>query len=77
VPEPFVSQLKARGDTFVVAPYQNTIPGLATLTDVHHHQTQHEQPAVVNDFAAAMKETLAWAKDPANNAACARRSRRT
>ena len=32
VPEPFVSQLKGRGDTFVVAPYQNTVPGLATLT---------------------------------------------
>ena len=69
VPEPFVSQLKGRGDTFVVAPYQNTIPGLATLTTFTTTKLSTEQPAVVNDFAAAMKETLAWAKDPANNAA--------
>jgi NitT/TauT family transport system substrate-binding protein len=69
VPEPFVSQLKARGDTFVVAPYQNTIPGLPTLTTFTTTKFSTEQPAVVNAFAAAMKETLAWAKDPANNAA--------
>jgi NitT/TauT family transport system substrate-binding protein len=69
VPEPFVSQLKARGDTFVVAPYQNTIPGLPTLTTFTTSKFVSEQPAVVNDFAAAMKETLEWAKDAANNTA--------
>jgi NitT/TauT family transport system substrate-binding protein len=69
VPEPFVSQLKGRGDTFIVAPYQNTIPGLTTLTTFTTAKLINEQPAVVNDFAAAMKETLAWAKDTANNAA--------
>lgn len=69
VPEPFVSQLKGRGDTFIVAPYQNTIPGLPTLTTFTTAKLSTEQPALVNDFAAAMKETLAWAKDPANNAA--------
>jgi NitT/TauT family transport system substrate-binding protein len=69
VPEPFVSQLKARGDTFVVAPYQNTIAGLTTLTTFTTTKLLTEKPAVVNDFAAAMKETLAWAKDAANNAA--------
>jgi NitT/TauT family transport system substrate-binding protein len=69
VPEPFVSQLKARGDTFVVAPYQNTIPGLTTLTTFTTSKLISEQPALVDDFAAAMKETLAWAKDPANNTA--------
>jgi NitT/TauT family transport system substrate-binding protein len=69
VPEPFVSQLKGRGDTFIVAPYQNTIPGLTTLTVFTTAKLITDQPAVVNDFAAAMKETLAWAKDTANNAA--------
>jgi NitT/TauT family transport system substrate-binding protein len=69
VPEPFVSQLKARGDALVVAPYQNTIPGLTTLTAFTTTKFNTEQPAVVNDFAAAMKETLAWAKDPANDTA--------
>ncbi len=69
VPEPFVSQLKGRGDTFVVAPYQNTIAGLTTLTTFTTTKLITEKPAVVNDFAAAMKETLAWAKNPANNGA--------
>jgi NitT/TauT family transport system substrate-binding protein len=69
VPEPFVSQLKGRGDTVVVFPYQNTVPGLTTLTTFTTTKFMSDQPAVVDDFAAAMKETLAWAKDPANNAA--------
>src|SRR5687767_1169420 len=69
VPEPFVSQLKGRGDTFVVAPYQNTIAGLTTLTTFTTTKFLNEKPSVVNDFAAAMKEALAWAKDTANNAA--------
>ncbi len=69
VPEPFVSQLKAKGDTFVVAPYQNTIPGLPTLTTFTTAKLISEQPALVNDFAAAMKESLEWAKNPANDAA--------
>lgn len=69
VPEPFVSQLKGRGDTVVVAPYQNTIPGLTTLTTFTTATLIAEQADVVDDFAAAMKETLTWAKDPANDAA--------
>ncbi len=69
VPEPFVAQLKGRGDTVVVEPYQNTIPGLATLTTFTTAKLINDQPALVNDFAAAMKETLEWAQDPANNTA--------
>ena len=69
VPEPFVSQLKARGDVFVVAPYQNTIPGLPTLTTFTTSTLISEQGDLVNDFAAAMQETLEWAADPANDAA--------
>jgi NitT/TauT family transport system substrate-binding protein len=69
VPEPFVSQLKGRGDILVTAPYQNTIPGLTTLTTFTTTKLLTEHADVVDDFAAAMKETLAWAKDPANNTA--------
>jgi NitT/TauT family transport system substrate-binding protein len=69
VPEPFVSQLKGQGHTFVVAPYQNTIPGLPTLTTFTTTKLITEKADVVNNFAAAMKETLEWAKDPANNTA--------
>jgi NitT/TauT family transport system substrate-binding protein len=69
VPEPFVSQLTGRGDTFVVAPYQDTIPGLATLTTFTTTKLIEEQADLVNDFAAALSETLEWAKDPANDAA--------
>jgi NitT/TauT family transport system substrate-binding protein len=69
VPEPFVAQLKARGDTVVVYPYQNTIPGLATLTTFTTAKLITEQADIVDDFAAAMKETLEWAQDPANDAA--------
>jgi NitT/TauT family transport system substrate-binding protein len=69
VPEPFVSQLKGRGDTVVVEPYQNTIPGLATLTTFTTAALISEQSALVDDFAAAMKQTLEWAADPANDAA--------
>jgi NitT/TauT family transport system substrate-binding protein len=69
VPEPFVSQLKARGDTFIVAPYQATVPGLATLTTFTTTKLLSAQSALVDAFAAALKETLEWAENPANNTA--------
>jgi NitT/TauT family transport system substrate-binding protein len=69
VPEPFVSQLKARGDTFIVAPYQATVPGLTTLTAFTTTKLLSQQAGLVDDFVAAMKETLEWAKNPANNTA--------
>ena len=47
-----------------MAPYQNTIPGLTTLTTFTTAKLIKEQPAVVNDFAAAMKETLAVGEGP-------------
>jgi NitT/TauT family transport system substrate-binding protein len=69
VPEPFVTQLRSRGDTFVVAPYQATIPGLATLTTITSAKLRESDAALVADFSAAMKETLGWAQDPANETA--------
>ncbi|MEG3636374.1 ABC transporter substrate-binding protein [Verrucosispora sp. WMMA2044] len=69
VPEPFVTQLRNRGDTFVVAPYQAVAPGLATLTAITTKEQMDSEAELVADFTAAMKETLAWAQDSANEAA--------
>jgi NitT/TauT family transport system substrate-binding protein len=69
VPEPFVSQLRGRGDKVVVEPYQATIPGLATLTTITSAKLRESDSALVADFSAAMKETLQWAQDPANEKA--------
>jgi NitT/TauT family transport system substrate-binding protein len=66
VPEPFVTQLKSRGDTFIVAPYQATVPGLATLTTITTTKLVTSDAKLIADFSAAMKESLAWAQDPAN-----------
>ncbi|MEV0718239.1 ABC transporter substrate-binding protein [Asanoa sp. NPDC050611] len=69
VPEPFATQLRGRGDTFVVAPYQATVPGLATLTTIATKKRMDSDADLVAAFSAAMKETLLWALDPANEAA--------
>jgi NitT/TauT family transport system substrate-binding protein len=69
VPEPFVSQLRGRGDKVVVEPYQATIPGLATLTTITSAKLRESDRTKVADFSAAMKETLGWAQDPANEKA--------
>lgn len=66
VPEPFVTQLRGRGDTFVVAPYQAVVPGLATLTTMTSSKLRESDADMVADFSTAMKETLQWAQDPAN-----------
>jgi NitT/TauT family transport system substrate-binding protein len=69
VPEPFVTQLVNRGDTLIVYPYQAVVPGLATLTTITTAELISSDPELIADFSAAMKETLAWAQDPANEAA--------
>jgi NitT/TauT family transport system substrate-binding protein len=68
VTEPFITQLRKRGDSFVVAPYQATVPGLATLTTITSSKLRESDAALVAGFSSAMKETLTWAKDPANEA---------
>ncbi|GIJ27368.1 sulfonate ABC transporter substrate-binding protein [Micromonospora qiuiae] len=69
VPEPFVTQLKSRGDTFIVAPYQAVVPGLTTLTTFTTTKKAESDAKLVDDFTAAMKETLTWAEDSANETA--------
>ncbi|MGW4945541.1 ABC transporter substrate-binding protein [Actinoplanes sp. NPDC004185] len=68
VTEPFITQLRKRGDKLVVAPYQATIPGLATLTTITSSKLRDSDAALVAKFSTAMKETLTWAGDPANEA---------
>ncbi len=68
VTEPFISQLRERGDALVVEPYQATVPGLATLTTITSSKLKESDAALVADFSAAMKETLTWAADPAHEA---------
>ncbi|MBX7267202.1 ABC transporter substrate-binding protein [Micromonospora sp. Llam7] len=68
VPEPFVTQLRSRGDTFIVAPYQAVVPGLATLTTIATRERTESDPELIADFSTAMKEALQWAQDPANEA---------
>jgi len=69
VPEPFVTQLRTRGDAVVVEPYQAVVPGLATLTTLTSSKLKESDPKLLADFSAAMKETLVWAQDKANEAA--------
>ncbi|MFG1677527.1 ABC transporter substrate-binding protein [Micromonospora sp. NPDC049282] len=69
VPEPFVTQLRSRGDTVVVEPYQAVVPGLATLTTIATKERIEKDAELVADFSAAMKKTLEWAQDPANEPA--------
>ena len=68
VTEPFITQLRGRGDKVVVEPYQATIPGLATLTTMTSSKLKDSDAALVASFSTAMKETLTWARDPANEA---------
>jgi NitT/TauT family transport system substrate-binding protein len=68
VTEPFITQLRERGDKLVVAPYQATIPGLTTLTTITSSKLKESDAALVADFSTAMKETLTWAKEPTNEA---------
>lgn len=68
VPEPFVTQLRERGDAVVVEPYQAVIPGLATLTTITLADSLESDAELIADFSAAMQETLEWAQDPANEA---------
>lgn len=69
VPEPFVTQLRGRGDTFIVAPYQAVAPGLATLTTLTSKKLTESDSKLIGDFSAALKESLEWAQDSANEAA--------
>jgi NitT/TauT family transport system substrate-binding protein len=45
------------------------VPGLATLTTITTTKRTDTDAKLVEDFSAAMRETLEWASDPANEAA--------
>lgn len=61
VPEPFVSQIVGNGGTLVMYPYQETIPGLPLLLTFTTADLISSDPALVDDFSAAMTEALEWA----------------
>lgn len=61
VPEPFMSGYVASGGTFVMHPFQETVPGLTTLTTITTDALVESDPELVDDFAAAMTEALEWA----------------
>jgi len=44
------------------------VPGLTTLTTITTKERTEKDAKLVEDFTAAMKKTLEWAKDPANEA---------
>ena len=61
-----VDAREQRGDVLGVAPYQATVPWLTTLTTITSSKLKDSDASLVADFSAAMKKTLTWAKDPAN-----------
>jgi NitT/TauT family transport system substrate-binding protein len=63
VPEPFMSGYVASGGTFVMHPYQETIPGLTTLTTFTTQTLIDEDPELVQAFADAMKESIEYANE--------------
>lgn len=63
VPEPFVSQIVGNGGTLVMHPYQETIPGLPLLLTFTTTELVASDPALVDDFTAAMTDALAWASE--------------
>ncbi|MDF2574447.1 MAG: myristoyl transferase [Agromyces sp.] len=63
VPDPFRGQILGAGGVSVVAPYQATIPGLTVLTNFTTQELIDSDPDLVERYAAAMAEALAWAAD--------------
>ena len=63
VPEPFVSKIVGGGGTLVMHPYQETIPGLPLLVSFTTQELIDSDPALVDDFTAALTEALAWSTD--------------
>ncbi|WES63420.1 ABC transporter substrate-binding protein [Microbacter sp. GSS18] len=61
VPDPFMSQIEGAGGNIVVFPYQATIPGLELLTSITTQDLLDNDPQLIADYSAAMKETLEWA----------------
>lgn len=63
VPDPFRGQILGAGGVSVVSPYQATIPGLTVLTNFTTQELIDSDPDLVERYAAAMAEALAWAAD--------------
>ena len=62
VPEPFLSKLLADGNKLVTYNNQAALPGLPTMVTFTSGNYAQQNPEVVNDFKAAMTETLTLAQ---------------
>jgi len=60
-PDPFMSMVAGGEGHIVVHPYQATIPGLSVLTNITLQDTIDNNPQLVAQYSAAMKEALEWA----------------
>jgi len=63
VPNPFMSQVVNAGGVLVTHPFQDTIPGLTTLTTITTETLVEDDPELVDAFAEAMKEALTYANE--------------
>ncbi|GAA2079055.1 ABC transporter substrate-binding protein [Microbacterium hatanonis] len=63
VPDPFRGLIVSGGGVDVVSPYQATIPGLTVLTNFTTQEKMDSDPELVADYAAAMKDALAYATE--------------
>jgi NitT/TauT family transport system substrate-binding protein len=63
VVEPFLSAMEARGDRVVAAPYADSVENLTVATYFTTEQYIQENPDVVDDFQAAVQESLQYAND--------------
>jgi NitT/TauT family transport system substrate-binding protein len=63
VPEPFLSQLLAAGHPVASYSSQESVPGHPTQMFFTSGQLAESDPELVEDFTAALEETLTWAEE--------------
>jgi NitT/TauT family transport system substrate-binding protein len=62
VPDPFMSKIVANGN-LVVHPYQAVLPGLTVLTNITTNELIESDPQLVEDYAAAVAESLEFTQN--------------
>ncbi len=63
VPDPFMSQIVDGGGNLVMHPYQEVLPGLTVLTNFTTNELIESDPELVEDYAAAMAESLEFTNE--------------
>lgn len=62
-PDPFMSIIDNGDGHIVFHPYQETVPGITVLTNITTQDVLDNQPQMVAQYSAAMKEALEWANN--------------